>query len=248
MNVALERVAYDRGSVVVLEYEARRPRSVALVVGHGYSSSKQNLDAMCAFLASHGFAVYSMDFPGHKLGASAGVLRDEHDLVASMAAVVAHARAHGHATVYTVGHSMGAMTALVAASRDTTIAGAISIATGLGRLESIEKLTLGGRVDLRSSYVDGLSLPELVVAMDAPLREALPLLAGRPVLVIAAQRDMMVTQANVRALFDGLAEPKTYAVVESDHTYAGENARSTILQWLGDRHPRADPLVAESAL
>jgi fermentation-respiration switch protein FrsA (DUF1100 family) len=84
--------------------------------------------------------------------------------------------------------------------------------------------------------------------MDAPLRAALPLLAGRPVLVIAAQRDMMVTQANVRALFDALPEPKTFAVVASDHTYAGEHARATLLQWLGDRHPRPEPIVAETAL
>jgi pimeloyl-ACP methyl ester carboxylesterase len=248
VTVALRRVAYDRGEVAVLCYEARRERRVALVVGHGYSSSKQNLDAMCAFLASHGFAIYSLDFPGHKLGASGGVLRDEHDLTGAMAAVVAAARADGHTVVYTVGHSMGAMTALVTAARDATIAGAVSIATGLGRLESIERLTLGGRVDLRSSYVDGMSLPELVAAMDAPLRAALPLLGGRPVLVVAAERDMMVTQANVRALFDAIPEPKTYAVVASDHTYAGENARSALLQWLGDRHPRPEPIAAETAL
>ena len=61
--------------LAVLEYEARRARDVALVVGHGYSSSKQNLDGLCAFLASHGFSVYSLDFPGHKLGASGGRLR-----------------------------------------------------------------------------------------------------------------------------------------------------------------------------
>ncbi len=247
MTVELLRVAYPRGSVAVLAYAARRPRQVALVVGHGYSSSKQNLDPLCGFLASHGFAVFSLDFPGHKLGASGGTLADADDLVGPMAAVVAHARSLGYERVYTVGHSMGAMTALVTAARDRSIVGAISIATGLGRLDAIERLTLGGRVDLRSSYVDGMSLPELVAAMDAPLRAALPLLAGRDVLIVGAQRDMMVTLANVRALFEALDEPKTYTQIESDHTYAGENARTAVLQWLGERHARPEPL-AESAL
>ncbi len=61
-------------SIAVLEYEPRRARGVTIVAGHGYSSSKQNLDGLCAFLASHGFGVYSLDFPGHKLGASGGRL------------------------------------------------------------------------------------------------------------------------------------------------------------------------------
>ena len=65
-----------------MAYEARRPRGVTIVAGHGYSSSKQNLDSLCAFLASHGFAVYSLDFPGHKLGASGGRLRSLDDLLA----------------------------------------------------------------------------------------------------------------------------------------------------------------------
>ncbi len=76
-------------------YEARRPRGVTLVAGHGYSSSKQNLDMLCSFLAGHGFTIYSLDFPGHKLGASGGRLNAATDLTAAMHAVVAAARARG---------------------------------------------------------------------------------------------------------------------------------------------------------
>ncbi len=117
----------------MLEYEARRARDVTVVAGHGYSSSKQNLDGLCAFLASHGFAVYSLDFPGHKLGASGGRLRSVEDLFDAMETVVRFAREAGAQTVYTLGHSMGAATALCVAGRDATIAGAVSIATGYGR-------------------------------------------------------------------------------------------------------------------
>ena len=137
----------------MLEYEARRARDVTLVVGHGYSSSKQNLDGLCAFLGSHGFAVYSLDFPGHKLGASGGRLRGAGDLLDAMDAVVRFARERGRRTLYTLGHSMGAMTALCVAGRDDTIAGAVSIATGYGRPSVLDTLAARGVVDLRSSYV-----------------------------------------------------------------------------------------------
>jgi hypothetical protein len=49
----------------------------------------------------------------------------------------------------------------------------------------------------------------------------------------------MVAPASVRELYDRAPEPKAFALVESDHTYAGEHARGDVLQWLNHRHPRA---------
>jgi fermentation-respiration switch protein FrsA (DUF1100 family) len=133
---------------------------------------------------------------------------------------------------------MGASTALRACAADPAIVGAISIATGYGRPSALAAITRGGVVDLRSSYVDGLSLPELVVEVDAVLDAALAGLAGRPVLYIAASRDGMVSRASAQELFDRAPEPKAFATVESDHTYAGENARAAVLAWLNEKHPR----------
>src|ERR1700676_3345704 len=148
MNVVLHRVGAGFNSVAVLEYEARRPRGVTIVVGHGYSSSKQNLDGLCAFLASHGLGVYSLDFPGHKLGASGGRLRSVHDLFDAMEAVVRFARECGARTTDALGHSMGATTALCVAGRDPSLAGAVSIATGYGRPSVLDTLAARGVVDL----------------------------------------------------------------------------------------------------
>jgi uncharacterized protein len=238
VNVTLHRVAAGFNSVAVLEYEARRSREVTLVVGHGYSSSKQNLDGLCAFLASHGFAVYSLDFPGHKLGASGGHLRGAGDLLDAMDAVVRFARERGSPTLYSLGHSMGAMTALCVAGRDDAIAGAVSIATGYGRPSVLDTLAARGVVDLRSSYVDGVSLPELAHEWDALVDAALPRLAGRPVLFVAAERDGMVSRASVEELYARAGEPKTFVTVASDHTFAGDNSRTVVLQWLNALHPR----------
>jgi pimeloyl-ACP methyl ester carboxylesterase len=241
VNVTLHRVDAGFNAVAVLEYEARRARGVTLVAGHGYSSSKQNLDGLCAFLASHGFGVYSLDFPGHKLGASGGLLRSAVDLVDAMEAVVRFARERGARTVYALGHSMGATTALCVAGRDPSVAGAVSIATGYGRPAVLDALAARGVVDLRSSYVDGLTLPEIAHEWAPLVDEALPRLAGRPVLFIAAERDGMVSQASVAALHARAGEPKTLVTVASDHTFAGDNSRTAVLQWLNALHPRAAP-------
>lgn len=241
MNLDLLRVRAPKQAIATLAYEARRPRGVTLVVGHGYSSSKQNLDLLCAFLASHGFAVYSLDFPGHKLGASGGRLEAAEDLIDAMAAVIAEARARGATTLYALGHSMGATTALCAAGRDPTIDGTIAIATGYGRPQALAALARGGVVDLRSSYVEGLALPELAQAWQPLLDTALPQLAGRPTLFIAAERDAMVSRASVEELFGRCPEPKSLVSVASDHTFAGDNSRAAVLSWLNERHPRETP-------
>ena len=234
----LELLRVDAGDneIAALSYEARRPRDVTIVAGHGYSSSKHNLDPLCAFLSSHGYAVYSLDFPGHKLGASGGRLRSAADLTAAMAAVVAVARARGAGTLYVLGHSMGATTALCTAAADPTIDGAISIATGYGRPQALASLSRGVLVDLRAAYVDGLSLPELVEQTEPLLARSLPLLGGRPALYIAAERDGIVTRASVDELFARAPEPKSFATVASDHTSAGEHARGAVLGWLNERH------------
>ncbi len=239
MTLALRTLPTPAGfSVAALDYGARRPRGVSLAVGHGYSSSKHNLDSLCAFLASHGFHVVSIDFPGHKLGASGGRLEGPQTLVDALAAAVAFARESYGPIVYTLGHSMGATTALRTCAADAAVTGAISIATGYGRPALLEAFAARGTVDLRSSYVDGLTLQALSALSEPLLEAALPLLAGRPVLYVAAERDGMVTRASALDLFARAPEPKTFATIASDHTYAGENARATVLAWLVERHPR----------
>jgi len=156
-----------------------------------------------------------------------------------MSAVVSHARAQEPGPLLTVGHSMGAMTALLTAAADPQVTGAIAIATGYGRPTAIEALKNVGATDFRSGYVDGVALPELVRGIDARYDAALPLLAGRPLLFVAAAKDAMVSRASVEDLYARAPEPKNFETIESDHTYAGDNARGTLLQWLNELFPRA---------
>jgi len=167
------------------------------------------------------------------------MLQSIDDLTETLAAAVRYARAaDSPAAIYAVGHSMGATTALRACAADPALAGAIAIATGYGRPRALAAIALRGAIDLRSSYVDGLSLREIVAQTDAILDAALAELAGRPVLYLAAARDGMVTPASAAELFARAPEPKTFVTIESDHTSAGENARAAVLAWLSERHPR----------
>lgn len=237
-NVELFNVAAERNSVAVLWYQPRRPRGVTIVAGHGYSSSKHNLDFLCGFLASHGFGVYSIDFPGHKLGSSGGALRGVDDCIDAMSAAIGFVRERGDGNVYAMGHSMGGMTAIFTAALDTNILGTIAIATGYGRPTSLAALRKVGETDFRSSYVVGVTLPELVEGVDQRYAAMLPRLEGRPALYVAGSRDGMVSEASVRELYERAPERKTFARIDSDHTYAGEHARATVLEWLNGLHPR----------
>ncbi len=238
MDRELIRVRAARNEIAVLVYKPRRPRNVSIVAGHGYSSSKHNLDFLCSFLSSHGFRIYNFDFPGHKLGASGGTLRGLNDCMDAMASVAAYARDRDRTPLYALGHSMGATTALFCAAADPSFAGCVAIATGYGRPSALSALRNAGAADFRSSYVDGVDLPTLFEGVDEWYDRLLPDLEGRPVLYVAASRDAMVAPRSVRELYDRAPEPKTFVTIESDHTYAGEHARSEVLQWLNVLHPR----------
>lgn len=233
-NVELLRLDNDGDALAVLQYQPRRPRGISIVAGHGYSSSKHNVDFLCNFLSAHGFRVYSLDFPGHKLGASGGELRGVDGCIDAMSRVVSYARQQTPDPIFTLGHSMGGMTAIFTAALDVTIAGVVAITTGYGRPTSLEALQRVGATDFRASYVIGVTLPELVAGVGARYDELLPHLDGRPSLYIAASRDAMVSPRSVRELYDRAPEPKTFVTIESDHTYAAENARAAVLQWFND--------------
>jgi len=60
----------------------------------------------------------------------------------------------------------------------------------------------------------------------------------------------MVSRASVQDLHDRIpGEAKAFASVASDHTFAGDNSRTAVLQWLNAMHPRrAADVGAETPL
>ncbi len=219
----------------------RRPRGVAIAVGHGYSSSKHNLDLLCAFLASHGFHVVERRFsrPQARRERRRAAFGRRSRSTTLGAARRLSARAYTR-LVYAMGHSMGATTALARRGRIPRSPGpSPSRPATAGRPRSTRS-SRGGIVDLRSG------LRRRVGAAGARRRRRTPrprrrvAAPGRPAGVVRRRRARRDGDARERrGLFARAPEPKSFASSSSDHTYAGENARAAVLAWLNERHPRA---------
>ena len=236
-KVELLHLDAQRNPLAVLKYEPRRSRRVCVVAGHGYSSSKQNLDFLCSFLASHGLGVYSLDFPGHKLGASGGELRGVDDCIEAMFRVVAFVRERSDDAIYTLGHSMGGMTAIFTAALDANVRGTVAIATGFGRPTSLEALRRVGVTDFRSSYVVGVTLPELVAGVEARYDGALAA-AGRQARSVYRSKSRCDGQSAKRARAvrprAGTEDPGN----DRQRPYLRSGtSRAAVLEWFDERHP-----------
>ncbi len=239
-KVELFRLFASRNPVAVLYYEPRRPRGACVVAGHGYSSSKQNLDLLCSFLSSHGFGVYSLDFPGHKLGCErwrAARRRRLHrrDVCGRQICARARVRRNVHAGTQHGGNDGDFHRRPRSADfRDDRNCDRL-------RAPNLPGGTAKGRRRRFSLLVCGWGhLARARCRRRPPLRRTARASGGRPSLYVAANRDAMVSPKSVRELYDRAPEPKSFATIESDHTYAAEHARAAVLEWLNEHRALLD--------
>ena len=142
-----------------------------------------------------------------------------------MAAVDALRARTRRRAVYALGHSMGGMTALFTAALDSSITGTIAIATGYGRPTSLERYVKPVRpISVRLTSMASTFRNSLTGWTSGTPRCAQ---TGRPAGALRrGNRDAMVNAVErARAYTMRAPEPKTFATIDSDHTYAGELAR-----------------------
>ncbi len=109
-RVRIERVQFPSASGMVsgLVYSGGSS-STCVVLAHGYSSSKHNVDPLAFYLATEGVLALAFDFQGHKMGASSLPLRRAEDLCENVLDAVAYAHTIADVgQVVAAGHSMGA--------------------------------------------------------------------------------------------------------------------------------------------
>ncbi len=167
-SVRVDRVEFPSASGIVrgLVYSGGQS-ATCVVLAHGYSSSKHNLDPLAFYLATEGIRSLALDFQGHKLGCSSLPLRQESDLCRNVLDAVAFARNIPEVrTIVSAGHSMGAAASIGAAVESREIDAVIAMCTALGRSQSLQGPTMLGGLRNRSCYVDGPSPEELTQAMD----------------------------------------------------------------------------------
>lgn len=235
-HVRIDRVEFPSagGTVRGLYYSIDDVRT-CVVLCHGYSSSKHNVDPLAFHLAADGYASLAFDFLGHKLGASSGPLREGADLVTNALDAVASARRMpGIANIVIGGHSMGAATAIGAAVADPAIEGVIVMATSTGRGRQLTDDTMLSGLRNRVAYVEGADPDSITAAMDS-YTDRVAEVAPRPMLFIAAQRDALVPPSAVRRLYDAAREPKTFELIDANHTDCAERSRFVVVKWLRAR-------------
>jgi alpha-beta hydrolase superfamily lysophospholipase len=235
-NVRVDRIEFPsaKGTVRGLFYSGA-PSPTCVVIAHGYSSSKHNVDALAFYLATEGMRAIAFDFQGHKLGCSTLPLNKPTDLMQNVLDAVAFARnVPDIRSVVAAGHSMGAAASIGATLQSPSIDGLIVMCTALGRSKSLEGPSMLGGLRNRACYVDGPSPAELTEAMDASTARIAEV-APRPLLVIAANKDAIVAPSAVRALFERAAEPKTFETVDATHTDCAERAKFAVMRWMRAR-------------
>jgi pimeloyl-ACP methyl ester carboxylesterase len=221
------------GNIHGLFYHTAADRAATCVVlCHGYSASKHNVDILAFFLAVEGFTAFAIDFQGHKLGASSLPLVRAEDLLSNALDARRYVRSRTDVgRIVMAGHSMGAAVAIGATVRDADVSGTIVMCTALRRADRLGDGGLATGLRNRAAYVEGASPEAITAAMDG-YTEQIGEVSPRPLLVVAARKDALVAPSAVRALFDVAHEPKTYELVDATHTDCAERARFVIVKWL----------------
>jgi pimeloyl-ACP methyl ester carboxylesterase len=235
-HVRIDRVEFESGGGIVRGLYYWTPGvQTCVVLCHGYSSSKHNVDPLAFHLAAEGFASIAFDFLGHKLGASSGPLREGADLVANaLDAVACGQRMPGIRHIVLGGHSMGAATSIGAAVARPEIEGVIAMATSTGRSRQLTDDTMLSGLRNRAAYVEGANAESITAAMDG-YTERVADVAPRPILFVAGQRDALVSPSAVRGLYDVAREPKTLEIIDANHTDCAERSRFVVARWLKAR-------------
>ncbi len=209
--------------------------STCVVVCHGYSSGKHNVDPLAFHLAADGFCALCFDFLGHKLGASTGSLVRAADLVSNARdAVNCAVSQDGVDRIVLAGHSMGAAAAIGAVLEGSPVEGVIVMSTALNRHRSLESDAMLSGLRNRAAYVAGADISQIMQVMDA-CTARIAEVAPKPLLVIAAKRDALVAPSSVERLFGAAREPKAFELIDATHTDCAERARFVIGKWLDAR-------------
>lgn len=187
----------------------------AVVMSHGLMSwHRKPRFAVFAELLSHWFTVYPFDLRGH--GDSGGVSDYGGDEIHDVEAVVRHARHEGHATVVTLGTSLGA----IASVRHGGLVGGIQTVVAISSLAwwdwrpqadpgvrqrfDAQILTPAGRRALRAV---GIRLPSSWEEPEAPV-DVVGKISPAAVVVVHGEDDQLFAPEHARALYEAANEPR----------------------------------------
>ena len=235
-DISLVKADNPGPPVVGLLYTPDKPLSYAVVLGHGYSGSKQDMASLAQALCSAGHYVLAPDARGHKLGSTGGSMGSLDDISEDLETCVRFVkRETGTQGVILCGHSMGGGAVAKTAAVCDDVAAVILLAIGVRPLDiplppKAMKLT-----ELRSKYVVGTSALEARHQIQIMLREYVPEIPGTPLLVIYGKDDRFNTAEYCQNLIDLATGPKALTMVNTDHFGVPLRCAGEVVEWLAEQ-------------
>lgn len=232
--VKLTRISIPNGPVVLagLTYEPdTSPRDLCVVLAHGFTASKESMDLLASYLSLRGYPCLTFDFRGHKLGGSTGEIHHAVELVSDLETAITWAtRAFHRPRCALVGHSMGALIALLVAQREE-VAGVVAIATGTHPSCGFDTAMGAAMLQQRTDYVLGVP-PRILLEQFDSLTQHVEELGPKPALFVATRGDGLVKPARVRELAARVGPQAEFVEVEGSHLEAPDRARGIVAAWL----------------
>lgn len=205
----------------------------AIVIVHGAGSTKENHADFGRLCAASGWAALAYDQRGH--GASADEMSPQAvGDVARMARLLGAREGVDPARVCARGSSMGGFMAIHGAAASADLHGVIAICPA-GE-EHLARGLRDGSLEFRASQRARDDLAAWLGEHD--LRDAVALLAGRPLLLIHARGDERIPFEFSEQLYERAAEPRKLILLPGGHHRSvqhDEELQSLGLRWLG-RH------------
>jgi len=201
-----------------------------MVILHGAGSRKENHGDFGRACAASGWAAVSFDQRGHgesRDAMSPAALGD----VTAMARFLAGQDGVDGARVCVRGSSMGGFMAILAAASSDSIAGAIAIcpASSDGLTRGLRAGTLGIRTDPGAETMLAAWLAE------HDLRDAVELMASKPLILLHARGDDQVPAEWSEELYESAEEPRKLIVLPGGHHRSAQHdaeLQGVALRWL----------------
>jgi pimeloyl-ACP methyl ester carboxylesterase len=232
-DISLCKIENHGNPVVGLLYTPEGNSSLAVVLSHGYSGSKQDMAPLAQALCAEGYFAFTVDARGHRLGGTGGYLHSLDDVAEDLEKSVRFVKKKTQADKIVVcGHSMSGAAAARTAAVCEDVDALILLGNGLRPMAQDLPPEAIRLVGTRSKYVDGISGLDIRHQVQLMLREYIGKLDSKPVLIVSGSSDTINSEQRCKDLLAMTKGPKSLVVVDADHFRIPLRAAEPVVEWL----------------
>ena len=227
---AADEIGVHGGRPFMLWLPESPPPWPGMVIVHGAGSRKENHGDFARACAASGWAALSFDQRGHgdsRDAMSPAALGD----VIAMARFLASLEEVDQGRVCVRGSSMGGFLAILAAASSEAIAGVIAICPASS--DDLARGLAGGTLEMHVDPGGEGALAAWLAEHD--LRDAVELMAAKPLILIHARGDDQIPAEWSEELYERAAEPRKLIVLPGGHHRSAQHdpeLHGVALRWL----------------